>query len=404
MRAHFLDRLHEIGQAFERVVLALHRDQHRVGGAQAVERQQRQRRRAIEQDEIVFGRDLVDRRAHLRQRFGQRVLQPRLALGQVDQLDFRAGELAIGGHEIEAAGRRQRRARRRSCARRAAPGRRCASSVRLSSAGAGGGVALRIEIDQQHAALHRGEARGEVDGGGRLADAALLVGDRDDARHRGVVLHHDQVALRHRVRARAARRARRRANVARQLREFLVRMHAFHRDQHAAAARRWRAPTSRERREIGECARDHDVERRGRREVLDARCVRRRRWKPELDRRLREERALLVIRLEQRRRASGPRDRQRNAGNAAAAADIEHAQRRPIAADRGSTASASSSVMRDHALRLANRRQVVRAIPLREQRQIRGQLVARCIGGSAMRRAAASPSSQRRRRERRQCR
>ena len=52
------DRLHQVGQAFQRVVLALHRDQHAVGGAQAVQRQQRQRRRAVEQDEVVVGRHL----------------------------------------------------------------------------------------------------------------------------------------------------------------------------------------------------------------------------------------------------------------------------------------------------------------------------------------------------------
>ena len=57
VRAHFLHRLHEIGQPLERVVLALHRNQHRVGRAQAVQREQRQRRRTIEQDEIVIRRD-----------------------------------------------------------------------------------------------------------------------------------------------------------------------------------------------------------------------------------------------------------------------------------------------------------------------------------------------------------
>src|SRR5690606_15548986 len=45
------------------------------------------------------------------------------------------------------------------------------------------GVALRIHVDEQGAALRRGEARGQVDGGGRLAHAALLIGDTDDAGH-----------------------------------------------------------------------------------------------------------------------------------------------------------------------------------------------------------------------------
>ena len=38
-----------------------------------------------------------------------------------------------------------------------------------------GGVALRIEVDQQHLAALGGRARGQVDRGGRLADPALLV-------------------------------------------------------------------------------------------------------------------------------------------------------------------------------------------------------------------------------------
>ena len=70
MRAHLADRLHEIRQTFERVVFALHRNQYGVGGAQAVQRQQRKRWRAIEQNEVVIARDLGYRRFHLLQRFG----------------------------------------------------------------------------------------------------------------------------------------------------------------------------------------------------------------------------------------------------------------------------------------------------------------------------------------------
>jgi len=51
VRADLADRLHEIRQPFERVILALHRDQHRIGGAEPVQRQQGQRRRAVEQNE-----------------------------------------------------------------------------------------------------------------------------------------------------------------------------------------------------------------------------------------------------------------------------------------------------------------------------------------------------------------
>src|SRR5690606_41718523 len=43
----------------------------------------------------------------------------------------------------------------------------------------GRGVALRIEIHHEHPFASRGQCRAEVDGRGGLADAALLVGDRD---------------------------------------------------------------------------------------------------------------------------------------------------------------------------------------------------------------------------------
>ncbi len=45
---------------------------------------------------------------------------------------------------------------------------------------AGGGVALGIEIDDQDPVAQLGQRRSEVDGGGGLAHAALLVGDGDD--------------------------------------------------------------------------------------------------------------------------------------------------------------------------------------------------------------------------------
>src|SRR6185295_8043099 len=48
-----------------------------------------------------------------------------------------------------------------------------------------GAVRLRVEIDEQGAQTFGGQGRGEIDGGGRLSDATLLVGNRED--HRGAV-------------------------------------------------------------------------------------------------------------------------------------------------------------------------------------------------------------------------
>ena len=44
----------------------------------------------------------------------------------------------------------------------------------------GRGIALRIEIDDQHPLADRGQRGAEIDRGGGLADAALLVGERED--------------------------------------------------------------------------------------------------------------------------------------------------------------------------------------------------------------------------------
>ena len=61
-----------------------------------------------------------------------------------------------------------------------------ACALGLLQAQTAGGVGLRVEVEQQHALPHCGEAGGEVDGGGGFPHAALLVGDRDDgSRHAG---------------------------------------------------------------------------------------------------------------------------------------------------------------------------------------------------------------------------
>ena len=46
----------------------------------------------------------------------------------------------------------------------------------------GGGVALRVEVDDQHPVAELGQRSAEVHRGGRLADPTLLVRDRDDPR------------------------------------------------------------------------------------------------------------------------------------------------------------------------------------------------------------------------------
>ena len=60
-RAHELHRFHEIGEAFERIVFALKRDQHRIRRRQRIQREKTQRRRTVDQDDLIGVPDLLDR-------------------------------------------------------------------------------------------------------------------------------------------------------------------------------------------------------------------------------------------------------------------------------------------------------------------------------------------------------
>src|ERR1700722_15817298 len=53
----------------------------------------------------------------------------------------------------------------------------------LVDSAAHGGIALRIEIDQQHAPFGGRQRGGEIDGGGGLSDPALLIWNWDAPLH-----------------------------------------------------------------------------------------------------------------------------------------------------------------------------------------------------------------------------
>ncbi|KAG0759602.1 hypothetical protein G6F57_016170 [Rhizopus arrhizus] len=164
-----LDGVDQIGQAFQREVLALHRDDDAVGGGQSVERQQGQRRRAIDQHEIVLAGNGV-----------QRGLQLAFALVHLHKIDLGAGQLAVGGQDVIAAGFRLH-----AGLLDGGLADQHLVQVRfqriLVDAATHRGVALRVQVHQQHALIVRGKARRQIDGGRRLAHTTLLVGDAEDA-------------------------------------------------------------------------------------------------------------------------------------------------------------------------------------------------------------------------------
>ena len=118
--------------------------------------------------EVVVG---VDR--------GQRRAQALVAPFEADQLDLGAGQLAVGAEHVVAA----LRARPSRLGDRGALEQHVVDAQverALVDARAHGRVALRVEIDEQDASAESGQAGGEVDGGRRLADAALLVRNAED--------------------------------------------------------------------------------------------------------------------------------------------------------------------------------------------------------------------------------
>ena len=148
--------------------LALHRYQQTVGGAQCVQRQQLQRGRTVDENEIIAVRHLP-----------QRGLQQELPVVHVDHLHAGAGQsLAAWQHVAIGCGHDQL-------------GRLCAVDERIVDAVAGGlvhahaagSVGLGVKIAQQHPLARGFYGSGQVYTGGGLAHAALLIYDRNDFRH-----------------------------------------------------------------------------------------------------------------------------------------------------------------------------------------------------------------------------
>ena len=173
--AHAAHRADEIGEPFEREVLAVQRNQHGVGGDERVEREQPERGRAIDEDVIEPVAKRRDQGA-----------QPLLAVGKRDQLDLGACEIPVGREQRQPVHAcRDQEGGRVGCGHG-----RCQRVVDGSGrrgfpflADTARQVALGVDVDEQHASADEGEGGGEVDGGCGFADAALLIGDGHDATH-----------------------------------------------------------------------------------------------------------------------------------------------------------------------------------------------------------------------------
>src|SRR5699024_4746158 len=88
--AHLLDRVHQQREAAQGEVLGLHRDHHGIRAGERADGEQAERRRAVEDDEVVILH-------HRAQGSNERLF----AADLVDELDLRGGEVDIRGHQVE---------------------------------------------------------------------------------------------------------------------------------------------------------------------------------------------------------------------------------------------------------------------------------------------------------------
>ena len=155
-----LDHLERLLDALQREVLRLGRQQRVVGRHERVDGQQAERRRAVDQDQVVVARDLA-----------QRPLERQLAAHLAAEHQLGLGQSEVGGDDPVVDG----------LARLGAPGEHVADRRR----GVGidvevvGQVALRVEVDGEDVQPDPPKDVGQRPDRGRLAGAALLGEDRD---------------------------------------------------------------------------------------------------------------------------------------------------------------------------------------------------------------------------------
>ena len=163
------DGVHQARNALQRIIFALNRDEDAVRRAQCVDGQQPQGRRAVDEDEIEIllnglhgGFQAVFTLLDLDE-FEFRVRQPNVAARNGQVLELRLFHHVREFH---------------------APHDDFIDALVIDfHAQAGCRVALRVEVNHQHTLSHCPQQSGKVDGGGRFADAALLVDYRNDLRH-----------------------------------------------------------------------------------------------------------------------------------------------------------------------------------------------------------------------------
>ena len=151
---------HQVCQPFQRVILALHRDQNRICSHQGIYREKLEGRRAVDENKIVV---LIQG--------PERIAEHGFSLLRQGQFHRGGGQIPAGGNDIAVF-------RLLDAAENVfLPNKQIIGTAYrvLTDAEAGSGVPLRITVHKKDSLSGEPERSAEIDGGGRFPDAALLI-------------------------------------------------------------------------------------------------------------------------------------------------------------------------------------------------------------------------------------
>ena len=165
--AHEVDGFEQTRETLERVVLALQGHDDVVRGRERIQREQPERRRTVDQDDLVGITQI-----------GERVLESPLAVWLGDELDLGPIEIPARGNEVQVA-----EFRREHDVLHDTLADQCVIDVLRAGVAPERArrIGLGVDIDQEGRSFQGRDGRGDVDSGGGLANAPLLVDDGDHA-------------------------------------------------------------------------------------------------------------------------------------------------------------------------------------------------------------------------------
>jgi len=170
----FFDQVEDFSHPLQCEVLALDRDEDFFGGDEGAGHEEPDAGGTVEQDKVERG--IVFER-------GESLADTEEGVFQTGQFDLGPGEIQFGREDLEvglAGGLQHFRGAGLSQQDRIE-----ASAGNAFQAETAGGVGLGIEVNQKDAATGLSRPGGQVDGGGRLADATFLVHHGHDAHRTG---------------------------------------------------------------------------------------------------------------------------------------------------------------------------------------------------------------------------